>query len=638
MVENVARLVEGGKRPFEAALEGARQIGFTIVSLTASLVAVLIPLLFMRGLVGRLFREFAVTLATSIVISALVSLTLTAMMSAYLLRHEPPDASRSWFVRGAERAMQWLTGVYARALHVTLGWPRTTLLVTAATLVFTVLLAIAAPKGFFPVEDTGVILGLTEVHGTASYEATVALQQAVAARVAADPDVAHVVSAVGADLSSPAAHRGRLTITLRPHDERTASAEQIAARLSESVTDLGDVDVALRPVQDLALDTAQSPGTYQYTLEDTDPAELAAWVPRVAEALAARPEVQHVRADTALLGLSRHVEIDRDTAARLGVSVGAIDQTLYDAFGQRPVSTIYAQLTQYRVILELPPGERDGPDALDRVHVRTGSGAVVPLGALARFETASAPLVVRHEAKMPATTLSFDMAEGSSLDAAVRALDAVEAEVGLPSGVHGELTGTIAEFDASLASEAPLILAALLAVFIVLGMLYESLVHPITILSTLPSAGVGAFLALRLAGLPLDVIAVIGLVLLIGIVKKNAIMMIDFALEAQRDRGLSPRDAITEACLLRFRPITMTTVAALLGALPLALGTGIGSELRAPLGVTVVGGLVFSQVLTLLTTPVVYLAMERVRLAFGGKPLHRIGAAPVDAPSPEAAQ
>jgi multidrug efflux pump len=620
MVENVARLIEHGKKPFEAALEGSKQIGFTIVSLTASLVAVLIPLLFMQGIVGRLFREFAVTLATAIVISAIVSLTLTAMMSAHLLRPEPPPEERSRFVRLAESAMESLTAVYDRALHVALAHPVTTLLVVFATMALTALLAFVAPKGFFPVQDTGLLLGFTEVGGESSFEATVERQAAVVRVIEADPDVAHVVSSVGADASSPAAHRGRLTISLLPHEERSASAAQIAARLAPQLEGVAGIEVSLLPVQDLALGIVTSPAAYQYTLEDTDTGELNEWAPRVAEALDARPELRHVRSDTASTGLARAIDVDRDTAARLGVSISTIDETLYDAFGQRQISTIFTQLTQYRVILELPPGEREDARALDELHVRTSGGATVPLASLARFRTRPAPVVVRHQSEMPATTISFDTAEGASLDEAVRAIAEAEREIGLPASVHAELEGTIAEFDNALANEIPLLIAALLAVFIVLGMLYESFVHPITILSTLPSAGVGAFLALWLSGLALDVTALIGLVLLIGIVKKNAIMMIDFALEAQRERGLTPRQAIHEACLLRFRPITMTTAAALFGALPLALGTGSGAELRQPLGVTVVGGLVFSQALTLLTTPVVYLAMERVRTYFARKP------------------
>ncbi|MFO0684958.1 MAG: efflux RND transporter permease subunit [Sandaracinus sp.] len=620
MVENVARLIEEGKKPFEAALEGAKQIGFTIVSLTASLVAVLIPLLFMRGIVGRLFREFAVTLATSIVVSALVSLTLTAMMSATMLRPEPPPEQRSWFLRKAEEWMVALTHSYAWALDRALAFPRTTLAIAIATLALTIGLAIEAPKGFFPVQDNGLLVGFTEVGGDTSYESLVERQQAVVARIQADPDVAHVISAVGADASTPVAHHGTLSITLVPHDQRSATSAAIAARLTRSVAGLTGIDVALLPVQDLALDVVSSPAAYRHALEDTDAEELRTWTPRVVAALSERPELLHVRADTSGTGLARTVDLDRDTAARLGVSVSEVNETLYDAFGQRPVSTIFAQLTQYRVILELPPERRSDVSALDVLHVRSSSGQVIPLGALARFETHAAPLVVRHQAEMPATTISFDTAPGVSLGDALDAIDEAEAQIGLPPSIHREREGTLAEFESSLASETPLVIAALLAVFIVLGMLYESFFHPITILSTLPSAGVGAFLALRLAGMELDVLGVIGLVLLIGIVKKNAIMMIDFALEAQRDHGMSAKDAIRQACLLRFRPITMTTVAALLGALPLAFGTGIGGELRQPLGVSIVGGLLFSQLLTLLTTPVVYLAMERVRIFFGDTP------------------
>ena len=616
MVENISRLIEEGKKPFVAALEGAKQIGFTIVSLTASLVAVLIPLLFMQGIVGRLFREFAVTLATSIIVSALVSLTLTAMMCAYMLRPEPPVHERTFFVRWSETAMDALTASYASALDVALAHPRTTLLVAASTFALTIGLAIEAPKGFFPEEDTGLLIGFTEVGGEVSYDVLVDRQRAVASRISADPDVAHVVSSVGADASNPVGGHGTLSVALRPHEHRDASARAVIERLRGALSEIGGIDVALLPVQDLALDVVSSPGAFQHTLEDTDPQELREWTPRVVAALAERPELRNVRADTSATALARTVDIDRDTAARLGVSVSEVNETLYSAFGQRPISTIFSQLTQYRVILELPPEDRADVDALGTLHVRTSGGRVVPLAALARFETRDAPLVVRHQAEMPATTISFDLAPGVSLGDALDAIDEAESEIGLPSSIHAAREGTLAEFESSLSSETPLIIAALLAVFIVLGMLYESFFHPITILSTLPSAGVGALLALRLAGMPLDVLGVIGLVLLIGIVKKNAIMMIDFALEAQREHGLSAHDAIRQACLLRFRPITMTTVAALLGALPLAFGTGIGGELRAPLGVAIVGGLLVSQVLTLLTTPVVYLAMERVRVWF----------------------
>jgi multidrug efflux pump len=606
MVENAARLIEEGKTPLEAALQGAKQIGFTIISLTASLIAVLIPLLFMTGIVGRLFREFAVTLATSIAVSALVSLTLTAMMSAHVLKPEP--ARPNAFVRACERVMDRTTALYDRALKVVLDHQGLTLAATVATLGLTIVLAVIAPKGFFPQQDTGLILGFTEVAGDASFEHTVDRQRAAVRVIRADPDVADVVSSVGAVPSNPIATRGRLTIALK--NGRSAHASEIVARLAPQLAELPGIEVALLPVQDLALDVVSSPGAYQYTLEDTDPAELREHAPRVLAAIERLPELRHVRSDRDSGALARQVSIDRNTASRLGVSAQAIDQILYDAFGQRQISTIFTQLAQRRVILEI--AERDDPTMLDRLRVR-GSDGLVPLASITEFRSASTPLALRHQGEMPATTISFDTAPGVSLD---RALDSIEGAVrplDLPAGVRGSFTGTAQEFRGSLDSELPLIVFAIIAVFLVLGMLYESVLHPITILSTLPSAGVGAFLALELAGMELDLIGLIGMVLLIGIVKKNAIMMIDFAIDAQRNEGLSPRDAIHRACLLRLRPILMTTAAALLGAIPLAFGTGTGSELRQPMGIVIVGGLLLSQILTLLSTPVVYLALERLR-------------------------
>jgi len=615
MVENVARLVEEGEKPFHAALIGAKQIGFTIISLTLSLVAVLIPLLFMEGMVGRLFREFAVTLATSIILSALVSLTLTAMMSAYLLRAAPPEAERSWIVRLFERVMSWTTKLYMAALEVTLAHPWTTLFLTAATMALTVILAIAAPKGFFPEQDTGLLIGLTEVAGDAPFDELVSRQAAAAAIALEDPEVLHVISSVGMSRANPLANAGRLTIALRPHEERTSSAGEIADRLRLRFATLTGIEVAVLPVQDLSLDLGESPGAYQYALIDTDAEELATWTPRVIEALRALPELEHVRGDTTSMGVAQVIDIDRDRAATLGISIQEIDETLYDAFGQRHVSTIYTQLSQYRVILEVSPEDRADARVLSRLPIPTASGTPVPLSTVARFRSEPSPLVVRHQGEVPASTIAFDTAPGVSLGAAITAIDRAIATLDLPPTLQGELQGTAAEFQQSLVGQGALVLAALIAVFIVLGVLYESLIHPITILSTLPSAGVGAFLALALFDMHFDVLALIGLVLLIGIVKKNAIMMIDFALGAQRERGLSPEAAIREACLLRFRPIMMTTAAALLGALPLALGTGSGAELRQPLGVAIVGGLLVSQVLTLLTTPVVYLTMEHIRNA-----------------------
>jgi multidrug efflux pump len=613
MVENVARLIEEGKKPFEAALLGAKQIGFTIVSLTLSLVAVLIPLLFMEGMVGRLFREFAVTLAASIILSALVSLTLTAMMSAYLLKPEPPEESRTWLVRLFEHAMTWSTKVYAYALDLALAYSGTTLLITALTIALTVILAITAPKSFFPEQDTGLLVGFSEVAGDAPYDELVMRQAEAAALIAEDPEVAHVISSVGLSRANPQANAGRFTIALRPHEAREATAGEVADRLRARLETLTGIEVAILPVQDLTLDLGESPAAYQYALIDTDAEELAAWTPRVIEALRALPEIDHVHGDSTSEGAAQVIDIDRDRAAMLGISIQAIDETLYDAFGQRHVSTIFTQLSQYRVILEVAPEERIDTRVLERLPIQTASGTPVPLSTVAHFRTERAPLVVRHQGEVPASTIAFDAAERVPLGDAITAVEAAIAELDLPSTLQGEFQGTAAEFERSRVGQGALILAALIAVFIVLGVLYESLVHPITILSTLPSAGVGAFLALWLFDMHFDVLALIGLVLLIGIVKKNAIMMIDFALEAQRDRGKAPHEAIREACLMRFRPIMMTTAAALLGALPLAFGTGSGAELRQPLGVAIVGGLLVSQVLTLLTTPVIYLAMERLR-------------------------
>ena len=609
MIENVARYVEQGERPLQAALRGSRQIGFTIVSLTVSLVAVLIPLLFMGGVIGRLFREFAVTLAVAIVVSALLSLTLTAMMCAFLLgREERPGRLARAFERAFERTVQG----YDRTLRWVLRHQPLTLAVTVATLALTALLAVLVPKGFFPPEDTGLIQGVTEGPPDISFRALSERQRAASEAILEDPDVATVASFIGADGTNQTPNSGRLSIALRPRRQRRDSAGRIAERLQARLAQVSGIAVYLQPAQDLSLDARVSRTQYQYTLEDADAAELATWAPRVLARLQALPELRGVASDQQSSGLQLEVAVDRDSASRLGILPQAVDDVLYDAFGQRQVSTIFTQLNQYRVILEVQPSDQADPAALSRLYVRAQSGDVAPLSAFASFQTTSAPLVVAHQGQFPAVTISFDTAPGASLGQAVDAVQASLASAGLPPGLHGEFVGTALAFGDALRSEPLLILAALLTVYIVLGVLYESYIHPVTILSTLPSAGVGALLALLLTGTEFTVIALIGIVLLIGIVKKNAIMMIDFALEAERTEGRSTEEAIHQACLLRFRPIMMTTMAALLGGLPLALGSGTGAELRRPLGICIVGGLLLSQLLTLYTTPVIYLYMARL--------------------------
>ena len=618
MIENISRYVERGDPPFQAALEGSKQIGFTIVSLTVSLVAVLIPLLFMGGIIGRLFREFAVTLAIAIGVSAVLSLSLTAMMCAWLLRaHEEPNRVALAFERGFARV---LAG-YERTLRWVLDHQPLTLAVTIGTLLLTLGLAVVVPKGFFPQQDTGLLVGVTEAPPDASFTSMMARQRQAAEVVLADPAVATVASFIGADGTNATANSGRLSIALRPRSLRAGAAEVID-RLDERLAGIPGVRVFLQPVQDLQIESRVSRTQFQYTLEDANPEELALWAPRVVERLRALPQLRDVASDQQAGGLQLSLTIDRDSASRLGILPQAIDDTLYDAFGQRQVSTIFTQLNQYRVILEVKPAYQQDPAALDHLYVRSQSGAQVPLSAVARFERTTTPLALSHQGQFPAATISFDLAPGHALGDAVDAIRAADDDIGLPPGIRAGFVGTAQAFKDSLASEPILIVAAILTVYIVLGVLYESFIHPVTILSTLPSAGVGALLALMLFRTEFSIIALIGIVLLIGIVKKNAIMMIDFALEAEREHGMSTREAIFQACLLRFRPIMMTTLAALLGGLPLALGTGIGSELRRPLGISIVGGLLISQLLTLYTTPVVYLYMARLgRLLRGeGRP------------------
>ncbi|HXX69165.1 MAG TPA: multidrug efflux RND transporter permease subunit [Polyangiaceae bacterium] len=612
MIENIARYIEEGEKPFAAALKGAGQIGFTIVSLTVSLVAVLIPLLFMGGLIGRLFREFAVTLAASIAVSAVLSLTLTAMMCAHLLRPEPKAEERSKLYRWSESAFDSAIGFYDRGLKVVLRNKLATLIVTIATLVVTILLAIDVPKGFFPQQDTGSILGVTEASPDVSFPKMMDLQRTAADAVAGDPDVSSIASFIGSDGTNPTTNSGRLSITLKPIGQRTSDVEAIIARLQPKLARIDGLTSYLQAVQDLQIDSRVSRTQFQYTMEDANADELWSWAPRLVAELRKEPVLRDVTSDQEESGLQVSLAIDRDTASRLGISPQVIDDTLYDAFGQRQVSIIFTQLNLYRVILEVKPELARNAQALDRLFVRSANGTPTPLSSMVRWTTTTAPLAINHQGQFPSVTISFNLAPGESLGNAVNAIHKGQDRIGLPQSIHAEFVGTAQAFNQSLASEPVLILAALITVYIVLGVLYESYIHPITILSTLPSAGVGALLALYVCRTDFSVIALIGIILLIGIVKKNAIMMIDFALEAERQHGKSPQEAIHEACLLRFRPIMMTTMAALLGGLPLALGTGMGSELRRPLGITIVGGLLISQVLTLYTTPVIYLYMDRL--------------------------
>ncbi|HVY47868.1 MAG TPA: efflux RND transporter permease subunit, partial [Minicystis sp.] len=619
MIENITRFIEHGDPPFEAALKGAKQIGFTIVSLTVSLVAVLIPLLFMGGVIGRLFREFAVTLAVAIGVSALLSLTLTAMMCAHLLRPEPPPEERGRFYRWSERVFDGMLRFYDVGLRWVLAHQLTTLLATIATVLVTALLAVVVPKGFFPQQDTGLVVAVTEAPADASFPRMMQIQREVADVVLTDPAVQSVAAFIGSDGTNATSNSGRLSISLKPRGERDASADEIIARLSTKLASVPDVSVYFQSVQDLQIDTSVSRTQYQYTLEDADAKELETWSPRLLSALKKRPELADVASDQQAKGKQIQLTIDRDTAARLGVSPQAIDDTLYDAYGQRQISTIFTQLNLYRVILEVAPGFSEDQRALHQLYVRSSTGEAVPLDTFVHVADEVAPLAVNHQGQFPSVTISFNLRGGASLGAAVDAIRDEEQKLAMPPGVHADFRGTAQAFGESLASEPALILAALITVYIVLGVLYESLIHPVTILSTLPSAGVGALLALIVCRTEFSVIALIGIILLIGIVKKNAIMMIDFALEAERDQAMSPTEAIYQACLLRFRPIMMTTMAALLGGVPLALGTGTGSELRRPLGITIVGGLLISQVLTLYTTPVIYLYMGRLGRALLGR-------------------
>ncbi|HZL57991.1 MAG TPA: efflux RND transporter permease subunit [Bryobacteraceae bacterium] len=678
MIENIVRYIEQGEEPLQAALKGAEQIGFTIISLTVSLIAVLIPLLFMGDIVGRLFREFAVTLSVTILMSAIVSLTLTPMMSARLLKHTP-ESEQGRFFKASENIFNRVIDFYGRTLKFVLRFQTVTLLIAVATLILTVFMFYEIPKGFFPIQDTGVIQGVTEATQSVSFSEMSRLQQSVAKSILTDPAVESLSSFIGVDGTNTTLNAGRIQINLKPLAERKINASDVIRRLQPDLAKISGITLYMQPVQDLTVDDRVSRTQFQYTLEDPNADELNSFAPKMLAKLQQLPQITDVASDQQTQGIQARLIFDRPTASRLGITASSIDQTLYDAYGQREVSTIFTQLNQYHVILEVKPRFDQRPLNLQDLYIRSGmsgaastagivsggsattaslgpssgsapstsatqggaaaaasasplrfgppasttafpNGGQVPLSAFTTLQTMAVPIAIEHQGQFPVTTLSFNLAPNASLGDAIDAVNKVKDDLRMPESIQGAFQGTAAAFQNSLTNEPVLILAALVTVYLVLGVLYESYIHPITILSTLPSAGVGALLALYITGNDFSVIALIGIVLLIGIVKKNAIMMIDFALEAERERHLSPEESIFEACLLRFRPIMMTTMAALLGGLPLALGSGTGSELRRPLGITIVGGLIVSQMLTLYTTPVIYLFFDRLARRFSGSP------------------
>ena len=611
MIENISRFIEEGDSPMRAALKGSEQIGFTIMSLTVSLIAVLIPLLFMSDVVGRLFREFAITLAVTILVSAVVSLTLTPMMCSRILR-DKAHANQTRFYLWSEKVFDSIIASYGRGLKIVLEHRFITLLVTISTFVATVLLFIAIPKGFFPVQDTGVILGISEAPETVSFANMAQRQQRLVDIVLQDPAVDNVSSFIGVDGTNTTLNSGRIQITLKPLEQRNISATDVIRRLQSKVAEVDGIQLFLQPLQDLSVEDRVSRTQFQYSLEDPNSVELATKTRQMVQELSKEPAVTDVASDLQDQGLGAMLVINRDTAARLGISMADVDNTLYDAFGQRQISTIFTQLNQYHVVMEVDRQFQTNPSVLNNLYVKSSNGTQVPLSTIAHWEQSKAQLAIGHLGQFPSTIISFNLAPGRALGDAVKAVNEVEQRIGMPNSINASFQGTAAAFQTSLANEPLLILAALVTVYIVLGVLYESYIHPITIISTLPSAGVGALLALMITQMEFSVIALIGIILLIGIVQKNAIMMIDFALQAEREEGKPAEEAIFQACLLRFRPILMTTLAALLGGLPLALGGGVGAELRKPLGVSIVGGLIFSQVLTLFTTPVVYLYFDRL--------------------------